>query len=165
MTNRKQFRAPWDFKLIAITSGVIIVFGGLNYATPNLWSTILLWSIVLGCAAFGVYGYSIQDGKLKILRLGWSKDINLSEIIKVEEKPNAMLGSLRRFGIGGLFAYIGHFSNSILGRYKAYATHTKQTVVIYVNEGEIVISPDNPKEFISALEEEKIKEPNNVDNE
>jgi len=150
---RKQFRAPWDLKLIVITSGVIILFGGLNYAMPNLWSALLLWSIVLGSAAFGVYGYSIQEGKLKILRLGWSKDINLSDIDKVEEKPNAMLGSLRSFGIGGLFGYIGHFSNSILGRYKAYATHTKQTVVIYVNKEQIVISPDDPKEFVTTLRE------------
>jgi hypothetical protein len=153
MTMRKQFRAPWDLKLIAITSGIIIVFGGLNYVAPNLWSAILLWSIVLGCAAFGVYGYSIQDGKLKILRLGWSKDIQLSEINSVEEKPNAMLGSFRRFGIGGVFGYIGHFSNSILGRYKAYATNTRQTVVIYTKEEQVVISPDNTKEFVASLKE------------
>lgn len=153
MTKRQQFRAPWDFKLLAITSGVIIIFGGLNYTVPSLWSTILLWSIVLGSAASGIYGYSIQDGKLKILRLGWSKNIKLSEIIKVEVKPNAMLGSFRRFGIGGLFGYIGYFSNSILGRYKAYATHTKQTVVIYVKNEQIVISPDNPKEFVASLKE------------
>lgn len=151
MNRRKQFRAPWDLKLIAITSGVIIIFGGLNYATPSLWSTILLWSIILGSATFGVYGYSIQDGKLKILRLGWSKDINLSEIDNVEEKPNAMLGSFRRFGIGGLFGYIGHFSNSILGRYKAYATHSNRTVVINVDNEQIVISPDNTEEFVVAL--------------
>lgn len=151
MNRRKQFRAPWDLKLIAMTSGVIIIFGGLNYATPSLWSTILLWSIVLGSATFGVYGYSIQDGKLKILRLGWSKDINLSEIANVEEKPNAMLGSFRRFGIGGLFGYVGHFSNSILGRYKAYATHSNRTVVINVDNEQIVISPDNTEEFVVTL--------------
>lgn len=150
---RKQFRAPWDLKLIAMTSVVIIVFGGLNYAFPNLWSAILLWGIILGSAAFGVFGYSIQDGKLKILRLGWSKDIQFSDINKVEEKPNAMLGSFRRFGIGGLFGYIGYFSNSILGRYKAYATHTKQTVVIYVDKEQIVISPDDPGEFVTSLRE------------
>lgn len=151
---RHQFRAPWDFLLVVITSGIILLFGALSYAMPGFISTILLWSIVLGCAAFGVYGYSIQDGKLKILRLGWSKDIDFSEIKKVEDKPNAMLGSFRRFGIGGLFGYIGYFSNSILGRYKAYATHTKKTVLLHVNDEQIVLSPDNPKEFISVLEEE-----------
>lgn len=153
ITMRKQFRAPWDLKLIAMTSGVIIVFGGLTYAFSSLWSAILLWSIILGSASFGVYGYSIQDGKLKILRLGWSKDIKLSEINSVEEKPNAMLGSIRRFGIGGVFGYIGYFSNSILGRYKAYSTHTKQTVVINTKEEQIIISPDNPREFVASLME------------
>ncbi|MDR9417708.1 PH domain-containing protein [Gracilimonas sp.] len=150
---RYQFRAPWDWLLRGITGGVILLFAVLNYATPNLFVAILLWSIVLGCAAFGVYGYSIQDGKLKILRLGWSTDISLSEISNIENKPNAMMGSLRRFGIGGLFGYIGNFSNSILGRYKAYATHTKRTVVLDVGTEQIVISPDDPAAFIEAVVE------------
>lgn len=105
----------------------------------------------MGSAAFGVYSYSIQDGKLKILRLGWSKDIKLSEINTIEEKPNAMLGSFRRFGVGGLFGCIGYVSNSILGRYRAYSTHTKQTVLIHTNKEQIIISPDNPKEFVASL--------------
>jgi len=69
----------------------------------------------LGSAAFGVYGYSIQDGKLKILRLGWSKDIKLSEINTIEEKPNAMLGSFRRFGVGNLFKILGSLENETRG--------------------------------------------------
>lgn len=154
---RYQFRAPWDLLLVGMTSGVILLFGALSYAMPSLIYIMLLWAIILGCAIFGVYGYSIQDGKVKILRLGWSKDFDFSEIKKVEHKPNAMLGSIRRFGIGGLFGYIGYFSNSILGKYKAYATHTKKTVLLLVNDEQVVISPDNPKEFISVLEEERKK--------
>lgn len=150
---RRQFRAPWDWLLIGITSGIIILFGVLNFVSPNLFVAMLLWGIVLGSSAFGVYGYSIQDGKLKILRLGWSKDIKLSEIKNAENKPNAMMGSLRRFGIGGLFGYIGYFSNSILGRYKAYATHTKRTVVIDVGKERIVISPDDPAALLDSLKE------------
>ena len=148
---KTQFRAPWDLLLITITAGLILFFGGLQYAASNLFVTILLWSVVLGCAFFGVYGYSIQDGKLKILRLGWSKDIQLSRIRKAEYKPNAMMGSLRKFGIGGVFGYIGHFRNSILGSYKAYATHTQKTVVLYTKNEQIVLSPKDPTSFINSL--------------
>lgn len=153
-TMRKVFKAPWDFKLIAITSGIIILFAALNYATPNIYVAVLLWSIVIGCSVFGVYGYSIQDGKLKILCLGWAKEIKMSDITRVESKPNAMLGSIRKFGIGGLFGYIGKFSNTILGSYTAYATHTEKTVEINTKQTKYIITPDNPDEFVTSLRTE-----------
>ncbi|MFP8489778.1 PH domain-containing protein [Gracilimonas sp. Q87] len=98
---------------------------------------------------FWVYGYNIQNGKLKILCLGRSKDIPFSEINKVEEKPNTMLSSFRRW-YWGIIRVPREFSNRILGSYKAYSTHTKRTVVINANE-QIVISPDNSEEFVDTL--------------
>lgn len=151
---RKRFKAPWDFKLIAFTSGIIILFAALNFVTPNVYVALLLWSIVIGCSVFGVYGYSIQDGKLKILRLGWSKEILLSEITNIENKPNAMMGSIRTFGIGGVFGYIGKFRNSILGHYTAYATNTEKTVEVESNGIKYIITPDDPEELVASLNAE-----------
>lgn len=75
-----------------------------------------------------------------------------------EIKPHAMSGSLRLWGIGGLFGYIGYFKNRVLGNYKAYATHRRKTVVICTKDFEqIVISPDNPKEFVQAFEEARFQ--------
>jgi len=151
-TPRKQFRSPWDFLLIAMTTGLFALFGAINYYAYSTVGMILFISIFLIAAAFGVYGYSIQNGELRILRLGWSKDIKLSDISSVEFKPNAMMGSLRTFGIGGLFGYVGFFKNRILNNYKAYATHRKKTVVILTKKhDQIVVTPDNPEEFVEAL--------------
>ena len=62
------------------------------------------------------------------------------------------MGSIRLFGIGGVFGYIGNFKNSILGNYKAYVTHRKKTVLIVTKESQkILISPDDPVEFIHSL--------------
>ena len=156
MKTRKQFRAPWDFLLITVTTLIVGLLLGLNYLFLNhsLIPTIITWGIILSCAAFGVYGYSIQNGKLRILCLGWSKDIRLSDIKNVEFKPNAGMGSIRIAGIGGLFGYVGHFKNRIL-HYKAYATHRRKMVVILTNKNEqIVITPDDPVLFVKALREE-----------
>lgn len=151
-STKNQFRAPWDVMLIAITSVIVILLLGLAYFTEGWISKVISWSIILGSAAFGVYGYSVQDGQLKILRLGWSKDIPLSEIKSLEIKPNAMMGSLRKWGIGGLFSYLGYFSNQILGDYKAYATHRKKTVVITTKQNDqIVVTPHNPEQFVQSL--------------
>lgn len=149
---KTQFRAPWDGMLITITTVIVILLIGLDSFTDSLISMVISWSIILGSAVFGVYGYSLQDGKLRILRLGWSKDINLSDISKVEVKPDAMVGSLRKWGIGGLFSYLGYFSNQILGSYKAYATHRKKTVLITTkNDGLIVVTPDDPHSFTETI--------------
>ena len=157
MEKRKQFRAPWDFLLIIVTTLIVVLLLGMNYlySSHSVIPTVITWGIILSCAAFGVYGYSIQNGKLRILRLGWSKDIPLSEIKSVEFKPNALMGSLRIAGIGGVFGYIGHFKNRILGNYKAYATHRRKTVVIHTSRNEqIVITPDDPEQFVQVLQEE-----------
>lgn len=137
-----------------LTTLIVGLLLGLNYlfSSQSVIPTIISWSIILTCAAFGVYGYSIQNGMLIILRLGWSKDILLSDIKSIAYKPNAMMGSLRIWGIGGVFGYIGHFKNRILNHYTAYATHRRKTVVIETKKkGQIVISPDNPEEFVQSL--------------
>lgn len=84
---RTRFRAPWDKKLILITGILVTILGALLFAGPGLLPVFIIWSVILGCAAFGVYGYSIQDGTLKILRLGWSTDIPLGDIKAIERKP------------------------------------------------------------------------------
>ncbi len=148
---RKTFKAPWDWLLILMTSGITVLLLALDYYTSGIIPTLITWSIILGALGFGIFGYHIQDGQLKILRLGWSKDIDLSKITEVEFKPNAMTGSVRTFGIGGLFGYVGYFRNSILKSYKAYVTHRDKTVVLTTEEGEIVISPDDPEAFVASI--------------
>lgn len=151
---KQQFRAPWDVLLIGITTVVIAILVGLDYATSGPIPTIITWSIILGTAAFGVYGYSIQDEGLRILRLGWSKDIPFSSIHKIEYVPNAMLGSIRTFGVGGLFCYLGYFKNRVLGQYKAYATHRKRTVLLTTQDkDQIIVSPDDPDSFVQTMKE------------
>ncbi len=156
MNKKYQYRAPWDFLLIIITSAVVVLLVGVNVITASITGipTIIAIAVVLGCAAFGVYGYSIQDGKIKILRLGWSKDIPINDIKSINYMPNAMLGSIRTFGNGGVFGYIGHFRNGILGNYQAYVTHRIMTVVIRTKDNKhYVISPDDPEQFVSSMGE------------
>jgi hypothetical protein len=151
---RKKYRAPWDILLIIVTTLVIGLLLGIVYLIPSesYIPKILNFGIIVLCAGFGVFGYSIQQGVLRVHRLGWYKDISLSNIKSVEFKPNVMAGSLRTFGIGGVFGYIGHFRNRTLSNYKAYATHRKKTVVIQTNNNDqIVISPDDPELFVKSL--------------
>ena len=150
--HKTRFKSPWDSLLIIMTTGIIGLLIGVAFFTGILWVMLLNLGIVGVCAALGVYGYSIQDGELQIVRLGWSKNIPVSSIRRVEKKPIAMMGSIRTFGIGGVFGYIGKFKNSILNNYTAYVTHRKKTVLIVTdNDEKILISPDDPNDFINSL--------------
>lgn len=147
-----RFKAPWDLLLTIMTVGIVGLLIGVALVTGIPWVMLLNLGLVAICAVFGVYGYSIQDGDLQIVRLGWSKDIPFSAFRRVENKPIVMMGSIRTFGIGGVFGYIGKFKNSILNDYTAYVTHRKKTVLIVTDdEQKILISPDKPIEFINSL--------------
>lgn len=56
---RVQFRAPWDKKLTTITGILVVLLGALLFTGPGGLISAIIWSIILGCAFFGVYGYSI----------------------------------------------------------------------------------------------------------
>jgi hypothetical protein len=153
---RIKFRAPWDILLIVVTTLIVGLLLGLVYLIPSesIVPKILNWGLIIVCATYGIFGYSIQNGMLRIHRLGWTKNIPISDIKSVEYKPNIMSGSLRTFGIGGVFGYIGHFRNRALSNYKAYVTHREKTVVIITNDNDqIVISPDKPELFVKLIQE------------
>jgi hypothetical protein len=149
---KKQFRSSWDFLLIIMTVAISILLIGMAFFTGSVITSIISVSVITIGVVFGVYGYSIQDHELRIIRLGWSKDIPYSDIAEVEYSPDVMMGSLRTFGIGGFFSYYGLFRNRILGSYKAYATHRKNTVIITTRSGnKILVTPNEPARFAEEL--------------
>lgn len=157
--HRKSYKAPWDALLIAITVFVCGLLISLALVSLHAVAISLTVFVIGLCVAFGVYGYRIEDDKLRIKRFGWYTDLRFDEITSVEFTPNAMKSSIRIFGIGGVFGYIGSFKNRLLSYYKAYATHRKRTVVISCKKhGAYVISPDNPEEFVQALKAFIVKE-------
>jgi len=157
--HRKSYKAPWDALLITITVFVCGLLISVALVSNHLVATSLTAFIIGLCVVFGVYGYRIEDDKLRIKRFGWYKDLSFDEIKSVEFTPNAMKRSIRVLGIGGVFGYIGSFKNRALSYYRAYATHRKRTVVISCkNHGAYVISPDKPEEFVQALKAFIVKE-------
>ena len=148
---KKQFRSSWDFLLIGMTFLISAVLIALAFI-GGIFSVIMAIVFISLGAFFGVYGYSLQPQELRIIRLGWSKDIPYNDIVDIEYSPDAMMGSLRKFGIGGFFSYYGMFKNRVLGDYKAYATHRKKTVVITIKSGKkIVVTPSDPERFVEEL--------------
>lgn len=149
---RKDYGAPWDKTLKIMTTVVCIILIVISILIPG-WYGFLPTLLIVACLFLGVQGYSIRDGQILIHRLGWSTRYPLSELTEATVNPQAMVGSIRTFGIGGLFGYIGYFRNTILGKYLAFVTDSKKCLVLGFGEKRVVISPDAPEEMRAAIEQ------------
>ena len=147
---RQHFRAPWSSKLKGLTAAIVAILAVAAYAAKG-WASMVMLGIVLIAAAFAIRGYSVVEGRLLILRLGWATKYDLARLSRVEISPGATMGSVRTMGIGGLFGFVGHYHNAILGSYKAYATNEFNTAVMVFGTETIVVTPDDPQEFVEAV--------------
>jgi hypothetical protein len=149
------FRAPWGGELTALTvisTALILAVSGFIWwqggrLTPAFVLLVLALPLMLT-----VRGYEVVRGELRIRRLFWDTRWPLDAPITASVRPNVMARSWRIWGNGGMFAVSGWFSNSALGRYRAFVTDFTRTVVLDTPRGIVVVSPDQPDAFVAAIE-------------
>ena len=61
-------------------------------------------------------------------------------------------GSVRTFGVGGLFGYFGRFRSPRFGPYQLYATRRAPSVQLRARGGTYVLSPDAPEAFLAEVQ-------------
>jgi len=147
---RQHFRAPWDTRVKIVTFGFLaLAVAGVLTTGSAVSVPIVLIAVVV--AAFGVRGHSVVGGTLLIHRLGWSTKFDLSTLRHVEFSPGITMGSIRAFGNGGLFGFVGYFRNELIGMYKAYATDGMRPVLLELPNTKPLVMPDSPAEFVDAV--------------
>lgn len=148
---KQHFAAPWGLKLKVITAvfgllfAIVLIEGGAGAAAGLL-------AVAVVAAAFGVRGYGVGDGQLVIYRPGWTTRFDLSRLRSAEVLGAGLPGSLRMFGVGGLFAFVGYFRHPEAGWYKAYATDGSRSVFLDFGDERILVTPDAPTEFVAAVQ-------------
>ncbi|MDR0506243.1 MAG: PH domain-containing protein [Dysgonamonadaceae bacterium] len=60
--------------------------------------------------------------------------------------------SVRTFGSGGAFGYLGKFRNTQLGDYQMYVTDSSKKIIVKTKDKTFVFSCDKPEELIRAME-------------
>lgn len=147
-----HFSAPWSLRLTLVTASLLAALACAAVAAEGV-GALALAALVLATAAFSVRGYSVDGETLLVHRLGWTTRLDLSQLTRAEFSPGATAGSIRTFGNGGLFAFVGHFHSAALGPYRAFATDGARTVVLDLGRGtgRVVVTPDRPAEFVAAL--------------
>lgn len=153
-STRPHFRAPWGRELV-LMSGIALFTIGVPTIIQWYQGHVVIGSVLLAIllipVTLTVRGYEVAPRELRIRRLCWDTRWPLDGLAVARLRPNAMAGSWRIWGNGGMFGFTGRFSNAALGRYRAYVTDHKRTVVIDSPHGILVVSPDRPEQFIAAI--------------
>lgn len=163
--------------IVAMVLGVLTemyyVSKGMNVTGAIIVSAVLL-AIAFSCfLVFPMYIITDDEG-IGIRTLLWTKRIPYESIDHIERMDqqhplfinkgkigNATLGfkyqmgflsagnTIRLFGIGGVFGYIGWFRTKGIGTFLSFVTDAKKSFLIYRTKGmPIAISVNEPDEFM-----------------
>jgi len=159
-----EFKASMDKTTKLITTFVIFILivvmilpfisipKPLNILFP-LFSALIPLIIFLIPILYKPKFYSIEVNQVIIHRT--MNDIKLlkSEIISVGQLEKEKLkGTIRTFGVGGLFGYFGKFYNNKIGVMTLYATRRSNYVLIKTSANKkIILTPDNPEDFVKEF--------------
>ncbi len=157
------FRAPWPARLTWLSLGSTVVLAGVAIlqaaviprtvlnGIPYLLGIALPAVALVGCALYTIKGYEVDSTAVYVQRLLWRTPIPLAGLQRAWASPEAMAGSLRFFGNGGLFSISGLFRNQRLGSYRAFATDPTRAVVLDFASRKVVLTPDSPAAFLDHL--------------
>ena len=161
--NRISFTCPWSLGVTVITTIIIII---LIASTYFIWTddfpSSMLWFkytliVVFIVTIIGGLGYmpirlTIENDKIILYRLFGAINIPIKDIIEIKAIPKSETAfSIRIFGSGGLFGYLGRFKNPKLGSYTMYATNMNKLIFIRTSRKKYVFSCKNKDEFIESV--------------
>lgn len=161
--DRISFPCTWSMGVTAITAITIII---LVASTYFIWTddfpSSMLWLkytliVVFIATIIGGLGYmpirlTIGNDKIILHRLFGAINIPIKDIIEIKAILNSETAfSIRIFGSGGLFGYLGKFKNKILGNYTMYATNVNELILIRTDRKTYVFSCKNRDEFIESV--------------
>ena len=162
----KTFRAPWGRALagISLLVAVICVVAAVSLlivphpTTPRavpFWikdlAAGLLLALVVGAALFTIRGYTITPDAILVHRLLWKTRLPREGLLSATSQTQAMQGSIKVCGNGGMFSISGWFWSKKLGVFRAYATNLNCTVILRWEKRTAVVSPENAVEFVREL--------------
>ncbi len=158
-----EFKTSLDKLAKVVTAVVTVLITGIivlqlifiqdfGNASSIITITTLLLSYLIAFM-FRPISYVILDELLVIHRPLLDIKIEFNEIKNVEILDSQELkGTIRTFGVGGLWGYWGSFANTRIGVMKWYATRMSNAVLITtVSNKKIVLTPDEPELFVKNL--------------
>ncbi|MFI2810665.1 MULTISPECIES: PH domain-containing protein [Microbulbifer] len=158
-----QFNAPWSRQLKWLTALAVLLLLAIPLilmarapADPPVLYRVSIWlpvAILALSTLFAIRGFTLKGDAIYVIRPLWKTRLPLDGLQQVVADPGAMQGSIRIFGNGGLFGYIGLFQNKHIGRYRAFATDQAKAVILRFPERTLVVTPGRPEKLVALLQE------------
>lgn len=149
-----QETAPMSLAIKIITGVVFVMAVVFLIASLKVcglrWGGGLLALVVFFCYLYAPIAYELTGDQLTVrFRVG-QKVFNA--VTRCETLAACPPRGLRLWGNGGLFAATGIFWNKAYGVYRAYVTSARwqDYVLVETRTQKILISPENPENFVSA---------------
>jgi hypothetical protein len=148
MTER-SFSATYDSTTQAVTAAACLLLALVAWLVHVIFIAPLFLLLIGLAYAYSPRGYAISGGAIVIRRLIGNIRVPLSEVGEI--RPGTAVdfaGCVRKWGNGGLFGYYGLFNTTKLGNCYWYLTNRSKTVIITTVSRILVLSPDDPEDFI-----------------
>lgn len=154
------FPFHWDSSVIVITVTATLLLVAMSvavfYTQGPFWikvsiPVITVLALIWGLANMPLSLEANENGLT--IRHGLKKtEIPAGSIVGIRKiEPGDMSGSKRNFGSGGMFGYLGNFSNVNLGKYKMYSTEKENRVLITTTDGKYVVNCRDYDALTSAV--------------
>jgi hypothetical protein len=160
----RSFGAPWGKLLYAMTAiGCILLIGvpvmvlvmmqGDEDAPAYLGPMMVFFFplVLLITALFSVRSFDVHQDSIRVKRLFWHTVLPYQGLESVTVDPEAMKGSIRTMGNGGLFSFSGRYRSRKLGGYRALVTDMKNSVILRYGTHTVVVTPEYPEEFADLI--------------
>ena len=157
------YKTSLDKTAIAITTGVTILFAiiiGGQYSIIKdagraipIYTTTACLLIYFISFAFRPINYVVTKEEIIVRRPILNVHIKRTDVKSAELiERNKITGSIRTFGVGGMFGYYGNFVNFSIGRMTWYATRKDKPVLVKtIDNKKIIFTPNDPDKFVSEL--------------
>ena len=149
-----QATAPMSSAIKVITGLVLVMTVAILLAAVKVCGLLLggavLATVVFFCYLYAPIAYDLTGDQLTVrFRLGQKVFPGVTRCETLTGRPPM---GLRLWGNGGLFGATGIFWNKAYGVYRAYVTSARYQdyVLVETRAQNILISPENPEEFVKA---------------
>jgi len=116
---------------------------------------VIILGVLFGSYLYAPRSFSVSEDGVRINRLVSPIFLPIHTIQGVRQaRKEDLKKSLRTFGVGGLFGSFGNYYSKGLGSYRLYATNYENAVVLYAGGKTYVLTPDQPLEFIEAIQKQ-----------
>jgi len=113
---------------------------------------LLMVALLLGCYAGSIKAVIVTDGTIIVERKIGERVYPMNEITAVQHVTDELDLSLRLFGNGGLFGYMGWFRSGAIGTYQANANRRDARILLTFKDGkQLVLSADQSVELSADI--------------